>query len=196
MNNILAIALVFITSIQLSNAQVDIRKATFAGGCFWCMEAPFDKIKGVLSTTSGYIGGNTSAPTYKSVSAGATGHTEAVQVLFDANKTSYKILLEAFWRNIDPTDNQGQFVDRGSQYRPGVFFHDQSQKALAEASKKDLDKSGRFKKKVVVEITSASTFYQAEEYHQNFYKKSPIRYKFYRFNSGRDQFLNKYWKSE
>ena len=196
MKNILKVTLFIITSIHLSHAQVDIRKATFAGGCFWCMEGPFDELEGVLSTTSGYIGGNTTRPTYKSVSAGTTGHTEAVQVSFDATKISYKKLLEVFWRNIDPTDNKGQFVDRGSQYRPGVFYHSESQRVFAETSKKELDKSGRFKEKIVVEITRASTFYAAEEYHQNFYKKSPIRYKFYRFNSGRDQFLKKYWKSE
>ncbi|PIK16250.1 peptide-methionine (S)-S-oxide reductase MsrA [Halobacteriovorax sp. JY17] len=194
MKNILIVILLFLGAAHLASAKEDIRKATFAGGCFWCMEGPFDKLEGVLSTTSGYIGGESTSPTYKAVSSGGTGHTEAVEVTFDANKVSYEKLLSVFWRNIDPTDNQGQFVDRGSQYRPGVFYYNESQKELARKSKLQLAESKRFKKEIVVEITKAGVFYPAEEYHQDFYKKSPIRYKFYRFNSGRDQFLQKYWK--
>ncbi len=194
MKNILIVILLFLGASHLVSAKEDIRKATFAGGCFWCMEGPFDKLEGVLSTTSGYIGGESASPTYKAVSAGGTGHTEAVEVTFDANKVSYEKLLSVFWRNIDPTDNKGQFVDRGSQYRPGIFYYNESQKELAGKSKLQLAESKRFEKEIVVEITKAETFYPAEEYHQDFYKKSPIRYKFYRFNSGRDQFLQKYWK--
>lgn len=169
-------------------------KAVFAGGCFWCMEPPFDKLEGVISTTSGYIGGESPDPTYKQVSSGATSHTEAVLVEFDPQKVSYKDLLKVFWRNIDPTDNKGQFVDRGLQYRPGVFYFDEKQKKEAEESKSHLSKEKVFNNPIVVEITKAKTFYSAEDYHQDYYKKNPIRYKFYRFNSGRDQFLHKYWK--
>ncbi|WP_417336741.1 peptide-methionine (S)-S-oxide reductase MsrA [Halobacteriovorax marinus] len=168
--------------------------AIFAGGCFWCMEPPFDKLKGVKSTTSGYIGGSESSASYKVVSAGGTGHTEAVKIEFDPAVVNYSKLLEVFWMNIDPTDNKGQFVDRGSQYRPGVFYTTESQRELALKSRDELEKSKRFSKKIVAEITKASQFYPAEDYHQDYYEKNPIRYKFYRFNSGRDQFLRKYWK--
>jgi methionine-S-sulfoxide reductase len=174
-------------------AAEDIRKATFAGGCFWCMEPPFDKLEGVKSTISGYAGGQSKNPTYREVSAGSTGHTEVVQVTYDANKVTYEKLLEVFWMNIDPTDAHGQFVDKGSQYRPGVFFHDEEQKKAAIKSRDDLEKSGRFEKKIVAEITEMGEFYPAEEYHQDYYQKSPVRYKFYRYNSGRDQFLKKKW---
>ena len=170
--------------------------ATFAGGCFWCMEPPFDKLEGVLSTTSGYTGGSVKDPTYEEVSAGGTGHTEAIQIVFDPNKVSYQRLLEVFWRNIDPTTADRQFCDRGSQYRSGIFFHDDGQRAAAEASKSSLDENKTFKGTIVTEITEAGPFYPAEEYHQDYYKKNPIRYKYYRYSCGRDQRLEELWGKE
>ncbi|WP_241558763.1 peptide-methionine (S)-S-oxide reductase MsrA [Halobacteriovorax sp. HLS] len=174
-------------------AKENIKQATFAGGCFWCMEPPFDKLKGVKSTISGYAGGHDLNPTYEEVSAGKTGHTEVIQITYDENLVSYETLLDTFWKNIDPTDAHGQFVDKGSQYRPAIFFHDETQKEAALKSKSDLEKSGRFSSKIVVEVTKLDKFFPAEEYHQDFYQKSPVRYKFYRYNSGRDQFLKKVW---
>jgi peptide-methionine (S)-S-oxide reductase len=170
-----------------------VAKATFAGGCFWCMEPPFDKLEGVLSTTSGYIGGHTKQPTYKEVSAGGTGHTEAVEIIYDPAKITYAKLLEVFWRNIDPLTANAQFCDRGTQYRAGIFYHDATQKQLAEASKQALETSKRFKEPIVTEVTPASTFYPAEDYHQDYYQKNPLRYKFYRYNCGRDQRLQELW---
>ena len=167
--------------------------ATFAGGCFWCMEAPFDKLDGVISTTSGYTGGEKADPSYKEVSAGITGHTEAVQIVFDPSKVSYKKLLEVFWRNIDPTVRNRQFCDVGSQYRSGVFYHSEEQKRLAEASKEAIEKSDKLPGPIVTEITEAATFYPAEEYHQDYYKKNPIRYKYYRSGCGRDRRLEELW---
>ncbi len=167
--------------------------ATFAGGCFWCMEHPYDELEGVLSTTVGYTGGHTKNPTYREVSAGGTGHTEAVQVVYDPHKVSYEKLLEVFWRNIDPFDKGGQFCDRGSQYRAGIFYHDETQKRLAEESKRELDESKRFQQPIVTEIVSASEFTLAEDYHQDYYRKSPIRYKVYRWGCGRDQRLAEVW---
>lgn len=166
-------------------------KATFAGGCFWCMEAPFDVLPGVVSTTSGYTGGQEKNPTYEEVSAGGTGHAEAVLVLYDPAKISYSELLEVFWRNVDPLTPNRQFCDAGSQYRAAIFFHDETQKRLAEQSK--VEKSKRFDKPIVTEIVPASEFYRAEDYHQDFYKKSPIRYKTYRFGCGRDRRLEELW---
>ena len=171
-------------------------EAIFAGGCFWCMEPPFEKLPGVLSVTSGYTGGEKAHPSYKEVSAGGTGHTEAVQILYDPAKITYQELLEVFWMNIDPTDAQGQFVDRGTQYRSGIFYLNDRQRELAEASRQKLQQSGRFKKPVVTEVVPASTFYPAEEYHQDYYKKNRVRYKFYRYNSGRDRFLDQHWGKE
>lgn len=179
---------------SVSNAETKFEKATFAGGCFWCMETPFEKIDGVKVVISGYTGGQKKNPTYEEVSAGVTGHLEAVEVTYDPAKVSYEKLLDLFWRQIDPTDPNGQFVDRGTQYRSAIFYHSAGQKAAAEKSKEALGKSGRFKKPVVTEILPAAVFYQAEDYHQDYYKKNPIRYKFYRFNSGRDQFLKKAWE--
>lgn len=170
-----------------------LAKATFAGGCFWCMEPPFDKLEGVISTTSGYIGGHTKNPTYKEVSAGGTGHTEAVEIVYDPAKVSYAKLLEVFWRNIDPVTSNAQFCDRGSQYRSGIFYHDETQKQLAEASKQTLEASKRLKAPVVTEVTLAPAFYPAEDYHQDYYQKNPLRYKFYRYNCGRDQRLHELW---
>ena len=168
-------------------------KATFAGGCFWCMEPPYDKLPGVLATVSGYMGGKTRNPTYEQVSSGTTGHTEVVQVEYDPTRVSYEKLLEVFWRNIDPTQRDGQFCDHGSQYRTAIFYHDDEQKRLAEASRAALVKSKPFKGEIVTEITAAPEFYRAEEYHQDFYKKSPTRYKLYRTGCGRDARLQALW---
>ena len=167
--------------------------ATFAGGCFWCTESDFDKVEGVISTTSGYIGGRTANPTYESVTAGGTGHAEAVQVVYDPSKVSYAKLLEYFWRTIDPTVKDRQFCDVGSSYRSAIFVHDDQQRALAEASKKALSTSKPFREPIVTEIVKATTFYPAEEYHQDYYIKNPVRYKFYRFNCGRDARLKQLW---
>lgn len=175
------------------NPEQKVEKATFAGGCFWCMEPPFEKQDGVKEVVSGYSGGHKANPTYDEVSAGTTGHMEVVQIIYDPSKISYSTLLDIFWRQIDPTDSGGQFVDRGSQYRSAIFYHSNEQKVLAEKSKAELQKSGRFQKPIVTEIRPAETFYKAEDYHQDYYKKNPIRYKFYRFNSGRDGFLKKTW---
>lgn len=172
---------------------VEPAKATFAGGCFWCMEGPFDKLEGVISTTVGYTGGHTKNPTYKQVSAGGTGHAEAVEVLYDPEKISYAELLKVFWHNVDPLTADGQFCDKGNQYRSEIFYHNEEQKRLAEASKKALETSGRFDKPIVTRISPASTFYPAEEYHQNYYRKNPLRYKFYRYGCGRDDRLEELW---
>ncbi len=168
-------------------------KATFAGGCFWCMEEALDKVGGVVSTTSGYTGGHKANPTYEEVSAGETGHAEAVEILYDPAKVTYPQILDAFWRNIDPTVPDRQFCDHGSQYRAAIFYHDETQKRLAEDSKKALQKTKPFKELIVTEIVPASAFYPAEEYHQNFYEKNPIRYKVYKYNCGRAQRLQELW---
>ena len=173
--------------------EMNLRKATFAGGCFWCTEADFEKVPGVVKAVSGYTGGKKENPTYEEVSAGTTGHVEAFQVYYDPAKVTYEELLDYFWRHIDPTDPGGQSVDRGSQYRSVIFYHDEEQKRIAEKSREALDKSGKFNKPIVTEIVKLTTFYEAEEYHQDYYKKNPLRYKFYRYNSGRDRFLKKVW---
>ena len=170
-----------------------IQTATFAGGCFWCVESDFEKVDGVLQVISGYTGGHTENPTYQQVSAGGTGHVEAVQVFYDPEKVTYKQLLDVFWRHVDPTDPGGQFVDRGSQYRTVIFYHNDRQKRLAEASKRELEASGRFDKPIVTEIVKFTKFYNAEDYHQDYYKKNPLRYRYYRYASGRDQFLKRVW---
>ena len=170
-------------------------RAIFAGGCFWCMEPPYDKLGGVVSTTSGYIGGHKKNPTYEEVSSGRTGHTEAVEVVYDPKKVSYEKLLDVFWRNIDPTVKDQQFCDVGSQYRSGIFYHNDEQKRLAEASKSALDKSKPFKGAIVTEITRAAEFYPAEEYHQDYYLKNPVRYKFYVNGCGRYARLKQLWGS-
>ncbi len=170
-----------------------LQKATFAGGCFWCMEPPYDALDGVISTTSGYTGGHKQNPTYEEVSTGGTGHTEAVQVVYDPKRITYARLLEVFWRNIDPVTANAQFCDHGTQYRSGIFYHDAAQRRLAEESKRALEASGRFKAPIVTEIVAAGTFYPAEEYHQDYYKKNPVRYKFYRAGCGRDQRLAELW---
>ena len=169
------------------------RTAVFAGGCFWCMEGPFDALDGVISTTSGYTGGTKKDPTYQEVSAGRTGHTEAVQIVYDPAKVTYEKLLDVFWHNIDPTVKDRQFCDSGSQYRSGIFVVDDAQKKAADASKAALDKSKPFKAAIVTEITAASTFYAAEDYHQDYYLKNPVRYRFYRQGCGRDARLKELW---
>jgi peptide methionine sulfoxide reductase msrA/msrB len=173
-----------------------LEKATFAGGCFWCTESDFEKVDGVVEAISGYTGGTEENPTYKEVSAGRTGHTEAVQVLYDPKKITYRELLDVFWKTMDPTDPGGQFVDRGSQYRSAIFYHDDDQKHIAEESMRELENSGRFDKPIVTEIVKLTAFYNAEDYHQDYYKKSPLRYKYYRHGSGRDQFLKMVWEKD
>ena len=170
-----------------------LAKATFAGGCFWCMEPPFDKLDGVLSTTSGYIGGPQRHPTYGDVSSGRTGHAEAVEVVYDPAKITYAQLLEVFWRNVDPLTRNRQFCDHGAQYRTAIFFHDPEQERLSRESKRRIDESGRFDTPVVTEIVEAGTFWAAEDYHQDYYLKSSIRYKVYRFGCGRDRRLKQLW---
>lgn len=177
------------------NAADPVAKATFAGGCFWCMEPPFEKLPGVLEVVSGYAGGEKKNPTYHEVSAGGTGHVEAVQITYDPKQISFDKLLEVYWRQINPTDSGGQFVDRGSQYRPVIFYHNDRQKNLALRSKRDLEQSKRFTKPITVEILPFKNFYPAEDYHQDYYKKNKVRYKFYRWNSGRDQYLETIWKN-
>ncbi len=180
-------------SAQGSEPTRDLAKAIFAGGCFWCMEPPYDKLEGVYSTTSGYIGGHTKNPNYQQVSAGSTGHTEAVEVVYDPKVINYEKLLDVFWQNVDPLTPNAQFCDHGSQYRTGIFYLDEEQHRLAEASKQTLEDSGRFDKPIVTEITPAETFYPAEEYHQDYYEKNPLRYKLYRYGCGRDQRLEELW---
>ena len=180
-------------SAGLSSSPDSIGIATFAGGCFWCTEADFDKVPGVISTTSGYIGGTTVNPTYKQVSAGKTGHIEAVQVRFDPAKTNFAKLLAAFWPTIDPLTPDRQFCDGGSQYRSAIFYHDAEQKRQAEASKAALAASGRFTQPIVTEILPATEFYPAEEYHQDYHVKNPIRYSYYRSNCGRNARLAEVW---
>ena len=172
------------------------KTATFAGGCFWCVESDFEKVDGVIEAISGYAGGEEPNPTYKQVSAGGTGYAESVQVRYDPQKITYRELLDVFWRHVDPTDAGGQFVDRGSQYRSAIFYNDEEQKRIAQESKAELEKSGRFSKPIVTEIVPLGKFYPAEEYHQDYYSKNPLRYKLYRFGSGRDQFLKSKWGSE
>lgn len=171
-----------------------LQKATFAGGCFWCMEPPFEKLKGVVSVISGYSGGKKDHPTYEEVSDGDTEHAEVVQITFDPKVISYKKLLDVFWRNINPTDSGGQFVDRGSQYRSTIFYHNEFQKKEALKSKEELKKLKVFKKEIVTPIIAFSKFFPAEKYHQDFYKKDPKRYYEYRKYSGRDSFIQKHWK--
>ena len=198
---ILAVAFIALISFMAANrpeavettstSTTNLEKATFAGGCFWCMEKPFEELDGVKSVTSGYIGGRTKNPTYENYAA--NGHIEAVEILFYPSIISYEKLLDVFWRQINPTDAGGQFVDRGHAYTTGIFYHNDEQKRLAEKSKADLAASGIFDKPLVTPIVPATPFYPAEEYHQDYYKKNPVRYHLYRWNAGRDQFLDKVW---
>ena len=171
-----------------------LKQATFAGGCFWCVESDLEKVDGVKEVISGYTGGDTENPSYEEVSSGKTGHAEAVRVVYDPETVTYKELLDVFFRHIDPTDPDGQFVDRGSQYRSEIFYHNEEQRQAAEQAIRDLEASGVFDESIVTPVTEAGKFYRAEEYHQDYYKTHPVRYKFYRWNSGRDQFLDKVWE--
>ncbi|MGA7104193.1 MAG: peptide-methionine (S)-S-oxide reductase MsrA [Candidatus Deferrimicrobiaceae bacterium] len=200
-----ALALVTVTAVAAGNDSMTKTKeaasgkqevATFAGGCFWCMEAPFDKLPGVISVTSGYTGGKQKNPTYQQVSSGGTGHAEAVQIVFDPSKIGYGKLLDIYWRNTDPTVTDRQFCDKGSQYRPAIFYHGDEQRLLAQKSKEELEKTKPFKEPIRTEITPAGEFYPAEEYHQHYYKKNPIRYKYYRYGCGRDRRLEELWGKE
>ena len=182
-----------VVASEVFTASEDLEIATFAGGCFWCVEKDFETLPGVAEAISGYSGGEIENPTYKQVARGLTKHTEAVRVHYDPNVISYDKLLEAFWRQINPTDNNGQFVDRGQQYRPVIFVHNETQASIAEASKQALIDSNRYSDPITIPIEPAQAFYQAEDYHQDFYKKSPGRYKTYRYGSGRDQYLKRIW---
>ncbi len=200
MNRCLAMGILIFLSLSGVTAVAEdheprLEKATFAGGCFWCMEPPFDQLDGVIATTSGYAGGEEVNPTYKQVSSGETGHTEVVQVEYDPSRVSYQMLLDLFWRNIDPTAVDRQFVDVGKQYRSAIFYHNEDQKRLALASKAALATAGIFDKPIVTEVVALNAFYEAEAYHQDFYQRNPVRYKFYRYNSGRDQYLKMIWGS-
>ena len=180
---------------QTAGPSAQTGTAIFAGGCFWCVEADFDKLPGVLSTESGYIGGKLDNPTYEQVSAGGTGHAEGVRVTYDSSTVTYEELLDYFWRHVDPTAKDRQFCDVGSQYRTGIFFHNDEQKRLAEASKARLQKAKPFKEDIVTPVQAATQFYRAEEYHQDYYKKNPVRYRFYRDGCGRDARLKALWGS-
>jgi peptide methionine sulfoxide reductase msrA/msrB len=176
------------------NAQTPVEKATLAGGCFWCMVHPFEKLDGVLEVKSGYTGGHMKNPSYKDVISGKTGHVEAVQIIFDPSKTTYSEILDLFWRQIDPTDSGGQFVDRGNQYETAIFYHSNAQKLAALQSRDLLERSGTYDKPIVTEIRPFSGFYEAEAYHQDYHKKNPMGYRQYRIGSGRDQYLSQIWK--
>jgi len=190
---LLFLLVIAFSAVNVGVAQPKLAKATFAGGCFWCMEPPYDKLPGVVATTSGYAGGEQKDPTYQQVSAGVTGHAEVVQVLYDPSKVSYSKLLEVFWKNIDPTVKDRQFCDTGTQYRTAIFYHDENQRKLALESKAALQKSAKFKDSIVTEIVPLKQFYPAEEYHQDFYKKNPVHYKTYRVGCRRDARLEELW---
>jgi peptide-methionine (S)-S-oxide reductase len=190
----LAVLVCLLALLALTPAQAQTRAvAIFAGGCFWCMEPPYDKLDGVIATTSGYTGGTRPNPTYEEVTTGRTGHYEAIQIEYDPARVNYERLLEVFWHNIDPLDSTGQFCDKGPQYRSAIFVLDDRQRALAEASKAALEKSGKLRGRIVTEILPATTFYPAEDYHQDYYRNNPARYRFYRWNCGRDRRLEQLW---
>src|ERR1700682_1491389 len=197
MQRLLAFLALFIDAHALAATAPEVPPgqavATFAGGCFWCMEPPFDKLPGVTATISGYTGGTKVNPTYQEVSSGSTGHAEAVQVIYDPKKVSYEKLLETFWVNIDPTVKDRQFCDAGNQYRTAIFYHDEAQRQAAEASRAALEKSRTFREPLVTQIEMAGAFYPAEEYHQDYYKKNPVRYQIYRSGCGRDARLRELW---
>jgi peptide-methionine (S)-S-oxide reductase len=196
MRRLFLAAVLLCAGVAAASAQTSDRtlaKATLAGGCFWCMEPPYDKLEGVVSTTSGYIGGSKAKATYDQVSAGGTGHYEAVEIVYDPQKVSFERLLDVFWHNIDPLDGTGQFCDKGDQYRSAIFFHDEAQKRAAETSKKALAASERLPAPIVTEILPATAFYAAEDYHQDYYLNNPVRYRYYRFACGRDARLKELW---
>ena len=189
-------AVAAVTSPQANATENDLQIATFAGGCFWCVESDFDYVAGVVRTVSGYTGGASKNPTYKQVTAGGSGHREAVQIFYDPKKVTYATLLEVFWRSVDPTDGGGQFCDRGASYATAIFANSPEQKRLAEESKRKIEASGVLKQPIVTPIETAGPFYPAEDYHQDYYKKSPVRYKFYRYRCGRDQRIGDLWGDE
>jgi len=192
---LLLITMISLATVRQARAQQPEKEiATFAGGCFWCMEHPFDQLEGVEEVISGYTGGDTPNPTYTEVSTGTTGHLEAVQITFDPKKISYAKLLDLYWQQIDPTDAGGQFVDRGSQYASAIFYHSEAQRLAAEKSRRALEDSHRFQKPIVTRILPAGAFHPAEDYHQDYYKKNQVDYRFYRSHSRRDQFLDSVWK--
>lgn len=190
---VLGLLIAGIWCLEPATALAETTQATFAGGCFWCMEHPFDDLQGVTATTSGYMGGKVADPSYYQVSSGTTGHAEVIQVEYDSDIVSYETLLDTFWHNVDPLDDQGQFCDKGSQYRSIVFYHDDTQRQLAETSKQSVGKF--FEQPITTEIVPAATFYPAENYHQNYYQTHPARYRLYRFGCGRDQRLADLWGS-
>jgi len=190
---VLLIGALTLQSTSQAAADATLGKAYFAGGCFWCMEEAFEKVEGVLSATSGYMGGTVANPSYEEVSAGRTGHAESVEVIYDPAKVSYQKLLNAFWHNVDPITPNAQFCDHGSQYRSAIFFQTDEEKRLSDTSKQTIEQARRFKEPIVTQIVMASQFYPAEEYHQDFYKKNPVRYKFYKYNCGRAQRLEVLW---
>ncbi|MEF8793704.1 peptide-methionine (S)-S-oxide reductase MsrA [Thiohalorhabdus sp.] len=192
-NALLLLALAPLGLVAAGAVADETRKATFAGGCFWCMEPPYDKLEGVKATVSGYTGGDLANPSYEQVSGGGTGHAEAVRIEYDPDRVSYGQLLVVFWHNIDPVAVDRQFCDRGSQYRSAIFYHNERQRRLAERSKRLLAESGRFDQSIATEIAPAKAYYRAEDYHQDYYEKSSIKYKFYRWNCGRDQRLQEIW---
>jgi len=196
--SVLTVVILFIglwTVQPTSQAAADVihGKAYFAGGCFWCMEEAFEKVEGVLSATSGYMGGTVANPSYEEVSAGRTGHAESVEVIYDPSRVSYQKLLDAFWRNVDPITPNAQFCDHGSQYRAAIFYQTDEEKRASDIFKQAIEQSKRFKEAIVTQIVPAAQFYPAEEYHQDFYKKNPVRYKFYKYNCGRAQRLEELW---
>lgn len=191
MQRFVCLLLAFVATSAWSDDSSNTTEAIFAGGCFWCMEPPYDELEGVLDTTSGYIGGHVSDPSYEQVVTGTTGHAEVVRVTYDPERVRYNDLLKVFWRNIDPLDGEGQFCDRGSPYRPGIFYLNEEQKALAERTKRKVGE--HFGQDIPVEVTEAGTFYEAEDYHQNYYQRNPVRYRFYRNRCGRDQRLEQLW---
>jgi peptide-methionine (S)-S-oxide reductase len=191
----LAIALVLPAGrARAADAESPARaKATFAGGCFWCMQPPFEKLPGVLSTTVGYTGGSVKSPTYEQVSSGETGHAESIEIVYDPSKIGYEKLLDVFWHNVDPVTRDAQFCDHGEQYRTAIFYHDETQHRLAEESKRALEASKKLPGPIVTQIVQAGEFWPAEEYHQRYHEKNPIRYKYYRWNCGRDARLQELW---
>ncbi len=189
----LALMVLLVAATGSAGHAAEQAKAVFAGGCFWCMEEAFDKVEGVVSVTSGYMGGQKTNPTYEDVSAGGTGHAESVEVVYDPARVSYQKLLDHFWKNVDPITPNAQFCDHGTQYRAAIFYGNDEEKRQAEASKQAVEQSKRFKEPIVTQIVSAAKFYPAEDYHQDFYKKNPARYKFYKYTCGRAQRLEQLW---
>ena len=189
----MALMVVLVAATGSAGHAAEQAKAVFAGGCFWCMEEAFEKVEGVVSVESGYMGGQKTNPTYEDVSAGGTGHAEAVEVVYDPSKVSYQKLLDHFWKNVDPLTPNAQFCDHGSQYRAVIFYGNEEEKRLSEASKQAIEQSKQFKEPIATQIVMAAKFYSAEDYHQDFYKKNPVRYKFYKYNCGRVQRLEQVW---